>query len=65
MYVPLPGAAARALAELSRREHRHPRDQALVILIDGLRQRGLIPAEDEPATHGYGAPAAGGAHAAG
>ena len=45
--VPLPGEALSALADLSAREWRDPRDQAAVIILEALRQRGLIT-EDQP-----------------
>jgi hypothetical protein len=55
VYVPLPGGAPDALRRLARREHRHPRDQALVLVLEGLRRAGELDEQSEPSTHGYGA----------
>jgi hypothetical protein len=58
VYVSLPASAAEALRELSRREFRHPRDQAQKLLVEGLRAAGALPAEspsvsvEAPATVG-------------
>jgi hypothetical protein len=59
--VPLPGEALSALADLSAREWRDPRDQAAVIIIEGLRRRGLITEDrtgDDPNTQAAGSRAA-------
>jgi hypothetical protein len=55
VYVPLPGGAPDALRRLARREHRHPRDQALVLVLDGLRRAGELDEHSELGTHAYGA----------
>ena len=47
LYVTLPGDTAEALRELSVREFRHPRDQAAVLLLDGLRRAGLLTGETD------------------
>jgi hypothetical protein len=43
--ISLDSRTAEALRELSRREFRHPRDQAQKILVDGLRQAGALAEE--------------------
>jgi hypothetical protein len=43
VYVPLPGDAHDALVHLAEQEWRHPKDQAVVLLLEGLRQRGALP----------------------
>jgi hypothetical protein len=45
IYVPLPGDASERLYELAQREHRRTREQALVLLLDGLQRAGLEPLE--------------------
>jgi hypothetical protein len=35
----------RALANLAERELRDPRDQAALLIVEGLRRRGLLPAD--------------------
>lgn len=40
--VPLSGPVAEALRDLSRREFRHPRDQAAKLVVEGLRQAGAL-----------------------
>jgi hypothetical protein len=45
VYVSLPTDAAEALCELSRREFRHPRDQAQKLLLEGLWASGALPKE--------------------
>jgi hypothetical protein len=45
MYLPLPTEAHEALVRLAEQKYRHPKDQAVVLLLDSLRQRGLLPAE--------------------
>ncbi len=42
LYILLPEPARAALLELALSEYRHPRDQAAVLVIDGLRQAGLL-----------------------
>jgi hypothetical protein len=49
VYVSLPSNAAEALRELARREFRHPRDQAQKLLVEGLRQAGALPADQQDA----------------
>jgi hypothetical protein len=44
-YVPLAGNAAEALRELSRREFRHPREQAALFVVEGLRRAGALPSD--------------------
>ena len=49
LYVPLPQEAASALRNLARREYRHPREQAVVLVLDGLRRAGaLAPSPQTP-----------------
>ena len=45
LYVQLPEPARDALLQLALREYRHPRDQAAVLLLDGLRRAGLLTRE--------------------
>ena len=40
--ITLPGHAAEALRELSRKEFRDPRRQSTALLIESLRQRGAL-----------------------
>ena len=47
LYVQLPEPARDALLRLALRQYRHPRDQASVLLIDGLRRAGLLTPESE------------------
>jgi hypothetical protein len=42
VYVPLPGEAHDALVQLAEQEWRHPKDQAVVLLLEALRQRGAL-----------------------
>lgn len=42
VHIPLPGDLADALYELSRREYRHPRQQAAYLLAEGLRRAGAL-----------------------
>lgn len=53
LYVPLPLHAREALTELARTELRRAQDQAVILLVKALEERGLLqqPTED-------GAPAA-------
>jgi hypothetical protein len=46
IYVPLPGDASERLYELAQREHRRTREQALVLLLDGLQRAGMEPLEE-------------------
>jgi hypothetical protein len=39
--VPLSDPAIRQLAELARREYRGPREQAAVLILEGLRRAGM------------------------
>ncbi|MCL5961822.1 MAG: hypothetical protein M1358_21325 [Chloroflexi bacterium] len=43
IYVPLPRPVADLLVELALREMRHPRQQAAVLILEGLRSRNLLP----------------------
>ena len=60
MYVPIPGDAAEALRELSRREFRHPREQAAYFIVEALRARGALPTEQAAADRADKAAALGG-----
>lgn len=42
VHIPLPHDVADALYELSRREYRHPRQQAAFLLAEGLRRAGVL-----------------------
>jgi len=44
--VILPEPAREALVDLAEREYRDPRDQAAVLVLEGLRRRGLVPPLD-------------------
>jgi len=46
IYVKLPGDVADALIRVANREWRHPREQAGLFIVDGLRQAGALPADD-------------------
>jgi len=51
IYVPLPEPAAERLRELAKREYRGTKDQAAVLILEGLRRAGLDPdAQPEPAS---------------
>jgi hypothetical protein len=57
LLLRVPTLAARALVDLAEREYRDPRDQAVVLVLEGLRRRGLVPdattapaADDQPAS---------------
>lgn len=57
IYVPVTDPAERrALVNLAARERRDPRDQAAVLILEGLRAAGALPtltdAPAEPATAG-------------
>jgi hypothetical protein len=45
MYIELPADAAEAVRAAARREYRRPRAQVVVLVLDSLRQQGLLPAE--------------------
>lgn len=45
IYVKLPGDVADALIRLALSEWRRPRDQAALLLAEGLRNAGALPAE--------------------
>jgi hypothetical protein len=45
VYVPLPNKVQEALRELAHRELRDPRQQARLLVEEGLRARGVLPAE--------------------
>jgi hypothetical protein len=50
IYVPVSDPVARrALVNLAERELRDPRDQAAVLVLEGLRQRGLLPDQNHAA----------------
>ena len=59
IYVKLPGDVADALIRVANREWRHPKEQAGLFIVDGLRQAGALPADHDQLT--TGAPAAAGA----
>jgi hypothetical protein len=42
IVLPLSAAAAEALSELSQREYRHPREQAELFVVEGLRRAGVL-----------------------
>jgi hypothetical protein len=46
LYVKLPGDVAHALIETSRREWRHPKEQAALYIAEGLRRAGTLPTDD-------------------
>lgn len=50
IYVPLTERTREALLALSEREFRDPRDQAALIITEGLRQAGVL-AESGPSRH--------------
>ena len=54
VYVPLAAAAAEGLRRLARRERRHPRDQAVVLLLDGLHRAGVLDDPTDERLQGYG-----------
>ena len=45
IYLPLPSREREALCELADREFRDPKDQARLLLVEGLRRAGALPAE--------------------
>ncbi len=45
LYVKLPGDVADALYRVADRQWRHPKDQAGLLIADGLRQLGELPNE--------------------
>jgi hypothetical protein len=45
MYLPIPPDVDDALSRLAEQELRHPKDQATVLLMEGLRQRGMLAPE--------------------
>ena len=47
VHIPLTDEVADALYQLSRREYRHPRQQATFLLVEGLRRAGLLTPEPE------------------
>ena len=54
IYLPLPSREREALCELADREFRDPKDQARLLLVEGLRRAGALPAEpseQDSATH--------------
>lgn len=58
IYVPVTDPAARrALVNMAQRERRDPRDQAAVLILDGLRAAGALP-ESKTATAGIQPPTA-------
>jgi hypothetical protein len=42
IYIPLPAPTREALVDLAAKEYRRPRDQARLLLEEGLRQRGAL-----------------------
>ena len=52
--VVLPEPAREALVDLAEREYRDPRDQAAVLVLEGLRRRGLVPDLATPPPPGPG-----------
>jgi hypothetical protein len=44
IYVPLPEPAVEQLRTLAEREYRGAKEQAAVLILDGLRRAGLDPA---------------------
>lgn len=50
VHIPLPDDVADALYELSRRQFRHPRQQAAFLLVEGLRQAGVLEEGSDLAT---------------
>ena len=45
IYVKLPGDVADALVRVAGREWRHPKEQAGLLIADGLRRLGELPTE--------------------
>jgi len=54
VYVPMPAAVVAALTDLAAREWRSPRDQAAMLVIDGLRRAGVLADADAGRTTGGG-----------
>ena len=56
LYVPIPDERARrALIELAEREFRDPRDQAALLVVEGLRRAGALTDDpSRPAARGAG-----------
>jgi hypothetical protein len=50
VHIPLPDDVADALYELSRRQYRHPRQQAAYLLVEGLRRAGVLEDGSDLAT---------------
>ncbi len=42
LYVPLPSEARAGLIQLARRELRHPRQQAALLILEGLRRHEVL-----------------------
>lgn len=49
LYVPLPAKIAEILLRLALSEMRHPRQEAVVLIVEGLRKRKLLTDEGESA----------------
>jgi hypothetical protein len=45
IYVKLPSDAADALIRVANREWRHPKEQAALFIVEGLRRDGALPSE--------------------
>jgi len=62
MYIKLQGDIATVLGRVSRRERRNPRDQAALLIEDGLRRAGALSIEvtdyRDVTDDGAGSPAA-------
>ena len=50
LYVKLPGDVVDALYRVANREWRHPREQAGLLIVEGLRELGELPTDDRSAT---------------
>jgi hypothetical protein len=59
IYVPLPAPTREALLQLAEQEYRRPKDQARLLVEEGLRARGARPPEPTaPLTRASGTAAA-------
>jgi hypothetical protein len=47
MYVRLPADGREALCRFAEKNWRDPRDQAALLVLDGLRRAGMLPPEPE------------------
>jgi len=57
IYLPLPTREREALCELADREFRDPKDQARLLLVEGLRRAGALPADETESHRADGLPA--------